>query len=377
MTITTSVYENTYTGNDSTTVFQYGFKIADEADLNVYLIDLTTSVRTAQVLNTDYTVSNVGETGGGNVTFTTAPEQDIRVFIQLDAPLLQESVFGATGRTGQQQLEDSADNDVNVGKTVKSLLSRSLSAQVGDDTVPSELEYGTNKNDKLLYIDESGSLKSITNTEVAAWLDITPDISAISSNITEDYDVGSIDNGKFLLADTTSSASGITVTLGTSQSQTNNFSILVKKTDTSTKPVTIATEGSEKIDGGDTVVLRNYNDCAWLVSDGSGWKIAAVDKKQSMLGVNSNANVTLEDRDTLYLADVSAASLTILLPPVATVGSGFSVSLIVIVPDGGLLENAKFQAHGSEKINGGSTAAVTNPYQHIKIVCTGTEWVIV
>ncbi len=54
-------------GNGSATVFPYTFRILAKTDIEV-LVD--TTVKTVDV---DYTVSGVGDSGGGNVTFITAP----------------------------------------------------------------------------------------------------------------------------------------------------------------------------------------------------------------------------------------------------------------------------------------------------------------
>lgn len=54
-----------HNGNNSTTEFDYSFKIFDEADLQVYVDEV--------LQTTGYTVDGVGDEGGGTVTFTTAP----------------------------------------------------------------------------------------------------------------------------------------------------------------------------------------------------------------------------------------------------------------------------------------------------------------
>ena len=58
---------NLYIGDGVDTTFDFGWYIADAADLTV------TVEGVEQVLNTDYTVSGVGSDSGGTVTFTTAP----------------------------------------------------------------------------------------------------------------------------------------------------------------------------------------------------------------------------------------------------------------------------------------------------------------
>lgn len=67
MAVTTTTSSVRYNGNASTTVFAYTFRILVEPDLVV------TIGGALQTLTTHYTVSGVGDAGGGNVTFITAP----------------------------------------------------------------------------------------------------------------------------------------------------------------------------------------------------------------------------------------------------------------------------------------------------------------
>lgn len=73
MTLTTTVTDAAYTPNGSTTVFPYPFKIFAKTDLEVYLVNATTLAEELQAVDTDYTVSGVGDATGGNVTMITAP----------------------------------------------------------------------------------------------------------------------------------------------------------------------------------------------------------------------------------------------------------------------------------------------------------------
>lgn len=55
-------------GNGSTTVFPYNFKIDAEEDLKVIIADANDN-QTVLVLNTDYTVTGVGNDNGGNIAY--------------------------------------------------------------------------------------------------------------------------------------------------------------------------------------------------------------------------------------------------------------------------------------------------------------------
>ena len=73
MSLSSATARNNYTGNGATSVYAYSFKIFDDDDLTVKVRD-TDGAETTLVKTTDYTVSGVGETSGGNVTLVNASQ---------------------------------------------------------------------------------------------------------------------------------------------------------------------------------------------------------------------------------------------------------------------------------------------------------------
>lgn len=71
MTVPSEVSLNQYTANGSTTVFAYTFTIKNSDDLTVYFDGIEQT--------SGFTVSGVGTTGGGSVTFGIAPLADVTV----------------------------------------------------------------------------------------------------------------------------------------------------------------------------------------------------------------------------------------------------------------------------------------------------------
>ena len=65
MTVSSTTNKHSYNGNGSQAAFAYTFKVFVEADIKVFV------GATLKTLSTHYTLSNVGVTGGGNVTFTS------------------------------------------------------------------------------------------------------------------------------------------------------------------------------------------------------------------------------------------------------------------------------------------------------------------
>lgn len=86
--ITVQTPYNEYTGNGSSTVYAYTFLLLAAADL-VVKIDGTTT--------TAYTLSGIGTSSGGNVTFTTAPASGATVLISREIPLSRSIEYQTNG----------------------------------------------------------------------------------------------------------------------------------------------------------------------------------------------------------------------------------------------------------------------------------------
>lgn len=89
MTVTSTVSKNQYTANGSLTTFAYSFLIFSDSDLAVYVDDVL------KTLTTDYTVTNAGVAGGGNVVFGTAPANTANVTIIRSVPYTQSVDYTA------------------------------------------------------------------------------------------------------------------------------------------------------------------------------------------------------------------------------------------------------------------------------------------
>lgn len=74
MTLASTTNRLSYTGNGSTKTYSYTFKIFDETDLNIFILNTTTNAETELTLNTDYTVSGVGSSSGGSITLVDADQ---------------------------------------------------------------------------------------------------------------------------------------------------------------------------------------------------------------------------------------------------------------------------------------------------------------
>jgi hypothetical protein len=140
MTISTNYTPDTYSGNGSTTVFAYTFHLFDQAQVRVALINDTTKVQTVQTITTEYTVSGVGESGGGNITFITAPPSGNTVHISYLIPIQQNTDYLKNADFPEVSHENALDKITEIAQQINEKSDRSLKAprtnQISDGTVP-------------------------------------------------------------------------------------------------------------------------------------------------------------------------------------------------------------------------------------------------
>jgi hypothetical protein len=82
---------NDYTAAGGT-AFVYTCRIFDKSHLEVIVTD-TGGTATTKTVDTDYTVSGIGDAGGGSVTFGVAPTSGYKVSILLKMPITQGSTY--------------------------------------------------------------------------------------------------------------------------------------------------------------------------------------------------------------------------------------------------------------------------------------------
>lgn len=136
MTITAQTSKTgPYSGNGTTTVFSYTFEVQEEAHLVVTLAD-SQGVETVQVLNTDYTVSGVGNANGGLITMSTAPASTYTLTISRNVPITQEVDLENRRSVAPEVLEDAYDKLTQIAQDLNEQVGRSLKISVTEGGTP-------------------------------------------------------------------------------------------------------------------------------------------------------------------------------------------------------------------------------------------------
>jgi hypothetical protein len=121
MTVSSTTSRNEYNGNAATTSFAYTFRILDEDHIAVYVDDVL------QTITTDYTVTDVGVSGGGDIEFVAAPATGTANVIFLRSmPLTQETDYVENDPFPAESHEDALDKLTMITQQQQEQLDRAL-----------------------------------------------------------------------------------------------------------------------------------------------------------------------------------------------------------------------------------------------------------
>jgi hypothetical protein len=158
MTVSSTTNKVSYSGNGITTVFAYTFKIFADGDLDVY-IRSSTGTETLKTLTTDYTVSNAGVDGGGNVTFVTAPASGETVVIQRKLALTQGTDYVENDPFPAESHEEALDRLTFITQQMQEEIDRSIKASVTNTISSTEFAISAaDRANKIFAFDGSGDL---------------------------------------------------------------------------------------------------------------------------------------------------------------------------------------------------------------------------
>ena len=160
MTISTTTIKNSYSGNGSTTTFNYTFKITDQDDIDV-IIRSSSGTETTKTITTHYTVTGVGNSSGGTVVFTSGniPASGETVLLRRSTPLTQGVDLIENDPLPADTLEDALDKLTSINQELQEQSDRSL--KISRTNTMTSTEFSTSATDranKILSFDSSGEL---------------------------------------------------------------------------------------------------------------------------------------------------------------------------------------------------------------------------
>lgn len=169
MTITTTTARKEYTGNGSTTVFAYDFKIIAASDLKVYVVTTATGAAALQTITTHYSVSGAGSATGGNVTMEDPPTSAQELVITREVPFTQTVDYIENDAFPADTHESALDKLTMQNQQLNRDLTRSLTMPVGaSDTVSVEIPNPEVNQSKLLAFASDGQSIEATTGRVSS-----------------------------------------------------------------------------------------------------------------------------------------------------------------------------------------------------------------
>ena len=236
MTVSSTTTKNSYSGDGSTTVFAYGFKIFAAADLKVILRSAA-GTETVQTLTTHYSVSNVGNTNGGNVTFVTAPASGVTVVIRREAALTQATDYTANDPFPAASHEDALDKLTFLAQQQQEEIDRSIKLSRTNTMTSTEFTVGaTTRANKVLAFDSSGEISVTQELGTYQGTDTTVTTEAYSvRDIIKSTTAAELNNVYICVAD---------AVVGDSLTDTDHFELLVDAVSAATSATAAATSAT-------------------------------------------------------------------------------------------------------------------------------------
>jgi hypothetical protein len=171
MTVADNTSRNQYTATSGQTVFAYTFEIVDKDDIVVLKNGTTLSE------GTDYTVSNVGNDNGGNVTLTVGATTGDILTLYRDMPYARTQNYTNSGDFLASEVNSDFDNLWLAGEQTNRSFSQSIRKPITDsDSISMELPAAADRANKYLSFSSTGAVavQQVTPATDASAVTYTP-----------------------------------------------------------------------------------------------------------------------------------------------------------------------------------------------------------
>ena len=172
MTVSTTSIKNSYSGNGSTTAFAYTFKAFVSSEIKVFIrTDSTGSEaqRSEGSGSTNYSVSGVGNAGGGTVTFVTAPASGETVVIRRQTAQTQGTDDVENDPFPAEDHETALDKLTHIVQEVQEEVDRSFKvSKTNSITTPEFTDDASTRASKLLGFSSDGNNLEATTGRVSS-----------------------------------------------------------------------------------------------------------------------------------------------------------------------------------------------------------------
>ncbi|MCK4609473.1 MAG: hypothetical protein KAT71_08320 [Gammaproteobacteria bacterium] len=350
MSLASTTNRNTYLGNAVADTFSYTFRIVSSSHLYVVSKD-TSNVETVLVLTTDYTVTGVGDDGGGDIVLVAgALALNYDLTIRRVVPLTQTTDIRNQGDFYPEVHEDVFDKNVMIAQQQQDEVDRSMKLPETtavadfDTTLPTDLtaEYFLKVNAEADGFEMASALET--------------------GNVT-------VPSGTGVLAKTSATAIVVRTITGTSDEidVTNGDGVSGNPT------LAVATT----LVNGQTNVIPQKADSV-LLSDSSDSNankkatIASLLNKTQTTKTNSDTPYTITAEDHTIFGDQSSGVLTVTLPTAVGI-AGKRYAIINVEATNALT----LDGNGTETINGYLNIVLTSLNDMVLVESDNANWKII
>ena len=239
MTISTTTIKNSYSGNASTTAFNYTFKITAESEMQV-IIRSSAGTETVKTLSTHYTISGVGSSGGGTVTFTAGntPASTETVILRRVTAQTQSMDLIDNDPMSANTIENAHDKAIAITQELQEQVNRSLKISRTNTMTSTEFTVdATNRANKILAFDSAGEISVTQELGNFKGSDATTTtVAYVQRDIIKSTTTPQLNNVYICVADSV---------IGDLLTDTDHFELLVDAVTAATSAATATTKASE------------------------------------------------------------------------------------------------------------------------------------
>ncbi len=237
MTVSTTNTRNSYSGNGSTTVFAYTFKIFDDDDITVIVRTDSTGVEATKTKTTHYTVSGVGSASGGNITFGSAPASGETVVLLRTTARTQLTDYTPNDPFPAATHEDALDKLTLIAQELQEEVGRSLKLSQTNTIATAQFTVGAaDRANKILGFDTNGDLAIFQEIGTFKGTDATTTTAAyIERDIVKSTTAGQLNNVYIALQDSPA---------GTALTNTTYWALLVDAVSAATSATNAASSAT-------------------------------------------------------------------------------------------------------------------------------------
>lgn len=169
MTVESDVNKKLFNCDGVTPTVTFTFRVLENADLKVYLIDTTDPLAEAELKTEDVDYSLALEPGGlgGEITWIGAiPSSDFRGIAITEYALTQTADLPTEGNFNEESVEQALDRNCLLIIQLNEILERTLRAPVGDTATVFELPLASTRANALFAFDSLGNVTVVQLTEL-------------------------------------------------------------------------------------------------------------------------------------------------------------------------------------------------------------------